>query len=82
MFFNAAPHEVRTAFEVLGNARRLAAIFDAFLGMPCWPTPVVQEKITHAVIEDIRTQQHLITHDVNEHMTRYEVRTFRGIRSI
>lgn len=31
-FLHVAPHEVRNAFEVLGNARRLAAIFEAFLG--------------------------------------------------
>ncbi|KAF9783259.1 ubiquitin-protein ligase [Thelephora terrestris] len=48
-----AAHEVRTAFEVLGKARRLAAIFEAFL-------------------EDMRTQQHLITRDVNHHMSLHE----------
>lgn len=30
--FPEAPHEVRAAFEALGGARRLPAIFEAFLG--------------------------------------------------
>jgi len=30
---DAAVQEVRAAFEVLGNARRLAAIFETFIGV-------------------------------------------------
>jgi len=76
-FWNVAVQEVRVAFEVLGNARRLAAIFEAFIGALGCGHFGAWRKLTHDAAEDMRTQQHLITHDVNVHMSRYEVYTSR-----
>lgn len=76
-FWDAAVQEVRAAFEVLGNARRLAAIFEAFIGALGCGHFDAWRKLTHDIAEDMRTQQHLVTHDVNVHMSRYEVYTSR-----
>ena len=64
---------MRAAFEVLGNARRLAAIFEAFIGALDRDRLDFWRNLTYDIAEDMRTQQHLITHDVNIHMSRYEV---------
>lgn len=72
-FWGVAAQEVRAAFEVLGNARRLAAIFETFIGLLDDDRFNVRRKLTRVVAEDMRTQQHLITHDVDHHMSRYEV---------
>lgn len=78
-FLDVAAQEVRAAFEVLGNARRLAAIFEAFIGALGDDHFNVRREPIRAVAEDMRTQQHLITSDVDHHMSRYEVCGPRGI---
>ena len=72
--------QVRAAFGVVSHCGRLPVMLEAFLGeCPTWVVGKLSSNCSPT--EEVRKHFHLISSEVQEYMSRYEVGDFRPLRN-